>query len=131
MNIFYPDGKKLSEIEYMFSDPVSWIDYYPNGQKEYEELYHKSGEYILYRNFYYENGQMQSTLNLINKKDNIFEKIEYYPNGNLKEKGNMLFNKSLGDYQKTGKWYSYNEKGQVISEEYYYKNKIIDDEGED
>jgi len=128
MNIFYPDGNKLSEIEYLFTDPISWTDYYPNEQVEYIEKYNKSGKYIISRNFFYKNGQLQSSLNLINKKHDLFDKLEYYPNGTLKEKGQMLYNKSLDDYQKTGKWIYYKENGDILSEEQYYKNKIIDNE---
>lgn len=127
MNIFYPDGKKLSEIEYFFTDPISWTDYYPNGQIEYAEIYHNSGEYILSRYFYYENGQIQSSFLLLNKKENLFEMNEFYPDGKLKEKGTMIYNKSLGDYQKTGKWLYYKENGELSSKENYYKNKIVDE----
>ncbi|OPZ96919.1 MAG: MORN repeat variant [Bacteroidetes bacterium ADurb.Bin408] len=131
MVIYYPDGKKLSEIEYLLGEPVYWTDYYPDGQVEYTEKYNNSGEYILFRNFYYRNGQAQSTLTLINKKENIFEKIEYFPSGSVKEKGQMLYNRSLGDYQKTGVWITYNEKGEVVSQEHYYKNKLIEGENDE
>jgi len=127
MNIFYPDGKKLSEIEYVFSDPISWTDYYPSGQIEYTEAYHSSGDYILSRIFYYQNGQIQSSFKLLIKKKNLFEKIDYYPNGTIKEKGMMVYNKSIGDYQQTGKWSYYKENGELSYEENYYKNKIIDE----
>ena len=126
MTIFYPNGNKLSEIEYLFSEPIFWTDYYPNKQVEYTEKFDNKGEYILYRNFFYENGKPQSTLVLVNKRNDIFEKTEYYSNGNLKEKGQMLFNISLGDYQKTGLWIYYKENGEKLNEEQYYKNKIID-----
>lgn len=127
MNIFYPDGKKLSEIEYVFTDPISWTDFYPNGQIEYTEIYHSSGDYILSRIFYYQSGQIQSSFKLLNKKKNLFEKIDFYPNGTVKEKGMMIYNKSVGDYQQTGKWSYYKENGELSSEENYYKNKIIDE----
>ncbi len=126
MNIYYPNGNKLSEIEYLFTEPIFWTDYYPNKQIEYTEKFDDSGEYILYRKFFYKTGQPQSSLVLIDKRNDIFEKIEYYPDGKVKEKGQMLFNKSLGDYQKTGKWIYYKENGEPLPEEQYYKNKIID-----
>lgn len=126
MNKYYPDGKILSEIKYLFTDPVSWIDYYPNGNVEYVEKYNNSGTYILERLFYYESGQLQSELRLLNKRNNIFEKNEYYPDGILKLNGNMLYNVSLNDYQKNGIWKNYGPDGKIISEEHFYKNKLID-----
>jgi len=126
MLIYYPDGKKLSEIQYQYNDPIFWTDYYPNGQIEYTEKYSNSGEYVIYRFFYYLDGQIQSSFKQVNKKNNLFEKIDFYPDGKIKEQGMMIYNKSLGDYQKTGKWKTFDEKGNLILEEFYYKNKIID-----
>lgn len=131
MSIYYPDGQKLSEIEYFFTEPISWTDYYPDGKIEYAEEYHKSGQYVLLRDFYYESGQLQSSFRLFDKKKNLFEKIDYYPNGNIKEKGMMLYNRSLGDYQKTGIWYQYDENSKLLLQERYYKNKLVDDNAED
>ncbi|MDD3877705.1 MAG: hypothetical protein PHT69_13875 [Bacteroidales bacterium] len=127
MMIYYPTGQLLSEIEYDYSDPVSWKDFYPDGQLEYSELHHSSKEYILHRLFYYPDGKPQSSTELINRKKLLYNKVEYYENGQVKEKGLLSFNKSLGDYQRTGIWQFFDERGNLILEETYYKNRVIND----
>jgi len=130
LKVYYPDGTLLSDIEYDYNDPVSWTDYYPNGQIEYTEKYHKSKVYILYRKFFAPDGTPESITQLSNKRRLLYDRIEYYENGNIKEKGNLAFNTSMGDYQRTGKWQFFDKNGVLVLEETYYRNRVVNDEGD-
>ena len=57
------------------------------------------------------------TKKLINKSK------EYFDNGNIKEEGQMIFNESMGDYQKNGKWKYYQEDGTVKEEKTFTKGE--------
>jgi antitoxin component YwqK of YwqJK toxin-antitoxin module len=62
-------------------------------------------------------------LELSNPKKKIYIVKEYYENGNVKEEGEMIYNISLGDYQKNGKWKFYDEQGNLKEEKIFSKGE--------
>lgn len=119
MNIFYEDGKPRAEIEYNEESVLKEVDYYSNGNIEYTEEMSKGFDYLLYRKSFYEDGKPESVFELTDKKKRIYSKKEYYTNGNLKEEGAMIYNESSLDYIKEGSWKTYNEAGQLLTEDIY------------
>lgn len=124
MEIFYEDGKPRSVIQYFEGNPQNQYDYFKNGTTEYIEENDKDMEYLFKRNSYTENGMPISLFELIDKKSRRYLKKEFHDNGRLKEEGTMIFRKDLGDYQKDGNWTYYDEKGNVIKTEKYFKGEL-------
>ena len=126
MNVFYDDGKPRSNIMYITVNVKKEEDYFRNGQLGYIEEYDKKCVYYLQRKFYNHNGKPTSLLEITDEKRKIYTSKEYYENGNLKEEGQMIFNQTLGDYQKNGTWKYYDESGNLKEEKTFSKG----DEGQ-
>lgn len=116
MNVYYEDGKPRSIITYITSNTIKEEDYFRTGQLEYVEEYDKKCVYYLQRKFFNITGKPTSLLEIIDTKKKIYVSKEYYDNGNLKEEGQVVFNESMGDYQKNGPWKFYNENGSFKEE---------------
>ncbi|MFH1319246.1 MAG: hypothetical protein ABII90_01145 [Bacteroidota bacterium] len=116
---YYSDGTMKSKVLFHKGYPLKLEDYYPSGKLEYMEEFHKNLDYYIIRKSFYENGQLESSLELINPKNKIFFNQEYFKNRILKEEGKMVFISAIYDYQKIGKWLIYNETGKLIREESY------------
>jgi antitoxin component YwqK of YwqJK toxin-antitoxin module len=127
MVIYYEDGKTRSNILYSGSNILKEEDYYPSGQLEYMEEYDKKGEYYVVRKFFAPNGKPTSILELTDAKKKLYISREYYDNGNVKEEGQMVYNAGIGDYQKHGKWKSYDESGKVKEEKTFVRGEETSD----
>lgn len=123
--LFYTDGALKSEVKYVEGSPLVWVDYYKNGQMEYYEEYHKSFLYYIAKRSYFETGQAQSLMELINKKKLDYSQNDFYNNGNNKIVGSLRYDMSAYDYFKTGKWTYYNESGKATKEELYDGGLVI------
>lgn len=119
LTVYYSDGNLRSEIEYFKNEVLLWKDYYPNGNMEYWEEYDKSLEYYITYNFYYINGNPQSTMTLVDKKIMLYDAAEYFSNGNVKAKGPKKWAPGIGGYVKFGTWTIYDIEGKVIRTEYF------------
>jgi hypothetical protein len=130
MNTWWPNGKPHAMIEYVRKNGqvnvVKETDYFENGQQEFTEEYDKDGVYIV-RNFFFENGKPQSSLQLSDAKKGIYDSKEYFENGNVKEQGMLHYNKGLGDFQKEGQWQEYNADGKLIAERTYSKGEMTNE----
>jgi antitoxin component YwqK of YwqJK toxin-antitoxin module len=125
MIIFYPNGKKRSEVNYAGKSPRRWEDYYSNGNLEFLEEFEKNLEHHIVRIYGYENGNIDNTLELKNKKKYIYSLKYFYENGQPKEEGEVYFDKNTLDYSKLGKWILYDEQGKPVKEEEYVGNEKI------
>ncbi len=125
--VYYSDGSKRSEIEYFKKEVLMWKDYYPNGNLEFWEEYDKSLEFYVTYNFYYINGNPQSTMQLVDKKKKIYDAEEYFSNGNVKAKGKKKWAPGVGGYVKFGNWTIYDIEGNVIRTEYFQAGQQSDD----
>jgi len=124
MEIYYKNGVLKSKVTYFKGQALIWIDYYSNGNMEYYEENNKSFEFCIAIKYFFESGNPQSCLELTDKKKKIYDSKEYWENGILKEGGEMIFNKSLNDYQKIGTWVLYDNTGNKIGEEDYIKGQM-------
>lgn len=124
MEIYYKNGVLKSKVAYFKGQALIWIDYYSNGKMEYYEENDKSFEFCMAIKYYFESGNPQSCLELVDKKNKIYDSKEYWENGIFKEGGKMFFNKTLNDYQKNGTWILYDNTGKKIGEEDYIKGQM-------
>lgn len=124
LQIYYPDGKLRSEIEYLKGSPLKWQDFYPNGNPQYYEENTSKLTYVIQRKSFFENGTPEYTLVIVNEKKKIYERKDYFENGRIKEEGQMIYNLAVNDYQKDGQWKIYDESGKVLREENYVKGEI-------
>lgn len=127
MTIFYEDGTMKSDIVYIENEALSWIDYYPNGMVEFEEIYDKSFQYYEKKGNYYQNGKPENILELTDKKKLLYSQTSYYENGNLKEQGVVKYNKAMFDYERIGDWKLFNESGVAIKIQ-KYTNGVVHSE---
>lgn len=126
LQLFFPDGKLKSDINYYDGNPQMWTDYYPNGQIEYTEVNTKNMEYLIVRKSYAEDGKPQEIFEMIDPKKKIYSKKEYYENGNIKSEGTMIYNPAVTDYQKDGMWKEYDESGKVTQQKWIKGEEVKD-----
>ncbi|MCF8298679.1 MAG: hypothetical protein K9J13_14115 [Saprospiraceae bacterium] len=127
LELYYKTGQLKSKVEYFKGDALIWQDFYPNGQMEFYEEYDKSFEFYILQKFFYDNGQLTSILELVDKKSKKYISKEYFRNGQIKEEGIRYFSIAMADYLKEGIWKIYNEQGKLIAEEDYVKGRIINE----
>ncbi|MCB9359826.1 MAG: hypothetical protein H6587_10585 [Flavobacteriales bacterium] len=120
MTLFYDKEDAIkSDIVYIENEALKWVDYYANGNVEFEEEYHKSFQYYIKKANYYENGKPENVLELVDKKKLIYTQSYYYDNGNLKEQGSVKYNKAMFDYERIGVWKLFDKNGGVTKQQKY------------
>lgn len=124
LQVFYESGAKKSEVKYAYGNVKEWVDYYENGNVEYEERFDKNFEFVIFRDSYYENGNPQTTMKFENKKDHTYFKKEYHEDGTMAAEGLIHFFALIGDYRKIDEWKVYDPKGKHIKTEAYVNGKL-------
>ncbi|MDE0771025.1 MAG: hypothetical protein OSB25_02315 [Salibacteraceae bacterium] len=124
LQVFYKSGAKKSEVKYGYGNVKEWVDYYENGNVEYEEKFDKSYEFVIFRDSYYENGNAQTTMKFENKKDHTYFKKEYHEDGTMAAEGLIHFFALIADYRKIDEWKVYNKGGKHIKTEAYVNGKL-------
>lgn len=114
---YYSDGTMRSEIIYLKNKVLLWKDYYPNGNLEYWEEYDNNQTYYVTLNFYYINGNPQNTMQLVDKKNKLYDAKEYYLDGTLKAEGKKKWIPASGGYVKIGQWKYYDAQGNLVKTE--------------
>ncbi|HEU4718490.1 MAG TPA: hypothetical protein VFU15_11675, partial [Bacteroidia bacterium] len=127
MTLWYPDGKVRSDITYFNGQEEVTHEYYANGNPEFAEEYAKKLAYLMYRTFYYENGKIQSDMQLLDKKKQKYSYKEYYENGNLQDEGVMQYYPEVDNYLKEGTWKNYDENGKLVSIQEYVRGQMTDE----
>jgi antitoxin component YwqK of YwqJK toxin-antitoxin module len=123
LKVFYKDGKLRSEIFYYEQNAQRETDYYPDGTIEFVEENEKNMEYLYKRNFYFENGNPESLMEISDKKAKTYLKKEFFTNGKMKEEGGLLFIPETHDYVRHGNWKVYDESGVMLKSQNYYKGR--------
>jgi hypothetical protein len=126
MVVYYPNGSLKSEIKYYESYTIKQVDYHENGKISYEEESSKTGDYLIKRNSFKEDGKPSITFELTDKKKKLYFHKEFYENGLVKEEGPMLYFSDLGDFVKEGNWTSYNSSGQVAKKQNFHEGNVVD-----
>ena len=124
-SLFYPNGKLKSEVTYLSGSPIKWTDYYENGNMEYHEEQHKNLLYHIVKKSFYDNGQVETALEMVNKKKLLFNYNEFYKDGLLKVEGTIKYDMNRYDYHRTGTWNFFNFSGEKIKQDDYSNGKVI------
>lgn len=122
LDTYYPDGKVKSQIQFYDGTAQKEYYYFPNGNPEKVFESDKDRQLIYKSDMFYENGQMASALELLDKKTKKYSKKEFYLNGKVKEEGQLFLN-DTASYQKDGEWLYYDDKGNVLKKEKYRNGK--------
>ena len=126
MKEYYPDGKIKSEITYFESYTIKQTDYFENGKISYEEENNKTGEYLIKRNSFHEDGNPNILFELTDKKKKMYQHKEFYENGTIKEEGTMKYISEMGDFLKEGQWINYSSGGKEIRKQNFHDGNLID-----
>lgn len=124
VDIYYPNGKVQKQIMYYNGNAQNEYSYFSNGNPQSIVEKDKEVQYLFKKDHFYENGQLASEMQLIDKKNKKYSSKEYYENGKLKEEGIFTLNLEKKEYQKDGEWTYYDEKGQPVKKE-KYKNGVL------
>jgi len=125
LTVYTPTGENRSRVDYYKGNTRKWVDYYPCGLVEYMEVYSKNTNYLVQRRSYFSDGTPESVFELHNKRKKEYLKKEFYETHTLKEEGTMRFDKTMLDFTKNGLWRSYDEKGNLLTEETYASGKRV------
>ncbi|MCB9195992.1 MAG: hypothetical protein H6600_08655 [Flavobacteriales bacterium] len=125
VTIYYPNGNIKSQVTYSEGAAMVWTDYYSNGNIEYYEEYNKNMTYHIAKRSYYESGQAESLMELVDKKKLGYTQNDFYSGGQKKVAGTLKFDMDAYDYFRTGKWVYFNEGGQPIKDETYQDGKLL------
>lgn len=128
LTIYYDNGQLRSEITYWKGGELEWKEYGRDGKMEFYELYDKSLEFLEVRTYFHDNGNKQSHLELVDKKNKMYEQLIYYSNGVIKGKGKVLHNPFINAYRRTGEWIFFDENGNPEVKQEYVKGKVINEE---
>ena len=109
----YKDGSPKLVVTYEVNGDtktkLSAIQYYQNGQIEYQGSYNKEGKRVGHWVYYYEDGTLWSEAEYLNGERHGKSAV-YYENGKVRYTGNYKDGKTVG------KWLFYDEKGNIVKE---------------
>lgn len=108
---FFPNGKIRSEYEFKNGAVSNETHFHQSGSLVFVEKYHSRSKHLVHRSSYYENGLVEFSLQLLNKKTKSYVFKRYYENGYLQEEGELVYKPLLADFQKTGIWNEYDING--------------------
>jgi len=124
LTTFYSDGKLRTKELFAEDIPLKSEEYYPNGQLENIEEYHKRLRYFTVSQSYFESGKVESDLKLEDSKKLTFMKTWFYENGKIKEQGHLVFNSENQSYFKMDKWSEFSEDGKLLRETFFENGKM-------
>jgi antitoxin component YwqK of YwqJK toxin-antitoxin module len=119
IDIFFNNGNTRKKVNYYNGQPQKSYEYYDNGQPKYTEENEKEMTYLTIKKSWYPNGNVESSLNLIDIKNKKYTQKNYYTNGQVKEEGFIVFVQATREYLKEGIWYSYDSDGKNKRTERY------------
>lgn len=111
LDIYYENGFPKKKIAYYDGKPQKLYEYYENGLPKTALENEKEMKYVTLKKSWYSSGQMESYLELRDKKVMLFAQKKFYENGQLKEEGLLKLSKDGKDYLKDGEWTFYDESG--------------------
>jgi antitoxin component YwqK of YwqJK toxin-antitoxin module len=111
VNIFFENGSPRRLIYYYNGLPQRFYEFYENGLPKYTEENEKELNYLKLKKSWYGNGNLESSLELLDHAGKKYAKKNYYLNGQLREEGILLKLPGVNEYVKEGSWYSYDSSG--------------------
>lgn len=127
MVLYWSNGKVRSDITYYQGAEEVTHEYYENGNPEFLEEYGDKCSFLKFRQFYYENGSIQSDMQLLNKKKKTYTLKEYFENGRVETEGTMQYYEEIDNYMKEGKWNVYDETGKLTFIQEYVRGQMVEE----
>lgn len=119
LETYFPNGQLRMHVEFFKGEPIVWQEFYPNGKMEMQEAFLKDLETLENRSFYYSNGEVMQSLELVDKKKGLYISKSYFPDGQLLEEGELYIHAGEGDLRKTGYWKTFNPDGSLYAKVEY------------
>lgn len=111
LDLYYENGFPRRKIAYYDGKPQKLYEFYNNGLPKLALENEKELKYVTLKKTWYSSGQMESYLELKDKKNMLFAEKKFYQSGQLKEEGLLRLSKDGKDYIKEGEWIFYDESG--------------------
>lgn len=111
LDIYYENGFPKRKIAYYNGNPQKYYEYYSNGLPKYAVENEKEMRFVTSKKSWYINGQVESDLELKDKKEKLFLQKKYYQNGQIMEEGALKLSEDGKNYLKDGVWTFYDESG--------------------
>lgn len=111
VTIFFNDGQPRRQVQYYNGKAQKLYEFYESGLPKYAEENEKEMKYLTLKKSWYINGNLESSLELTDRKTKRYTQKSYYLNGQLKEEGTIELLTGTSDYVKDGNWYSYDSNG--------------------
>lgn len=127
MILYWSNGKIRSDIIYYQGAEEVTHEYFEDGSPDYAEEWAKKMEYMMYRTSWYENKNMESDMQLLDKKKSKYYLKEYHENGTLMDEGVMQYYEEIDNFMKEGDWKVYDENGKQISTQTYVRNQMTEE----
>lgn len=125
LELFYNNGENRYFIQYNKGAIIEYKEYYPNGQLANHEKYFKNGEILEFNYLYYPNGQQKLSMELVDKKNKIYQMKISWPDGKIKQEGKKYYNKAIMTYLKNGPWKVYQKNGSLLRIEEYNFGDLV------
>ncbi len=111
LSVFFENGLPRKRISYYNGLPQKLYEFYENGQPKLLEENDKEVKYITAKKSWYDNGRLQSNLELVDLRNKKYAQKNYYLNGQVSEEGPVILLSGTHDYVKDGTWYCYDRNG--------------------
>ena len=113
---YYENGQLEFEATYSikYFYPRTAIHYFENGNIALKSAY-SDEDLMLYQHEFYENGTKETSIELIDIKELIYEEIRYHSNGQIRERGK--FREVDGSWKVFGTWSYYDTFGVFVYSE--------------
>lgn len=111
VSIFFENGSPRRRIHYYNGLAQRSYEFYENGLPKYAEENEKELSYLKLKKSWYDNGNMESSMELMDLKSKKYSRKTYYLNGKVKEEGILVKVAGANEYEKFGKWFSYDSEG--------------------
>ena len=127
MVLYYEDGKVRSDITYYSGVEKITKEYYASGKPEFLEEYAKKVDYLMYRQFYYDNGNLQNDMQIADNKKKKYSVKEYFESGKVQTERLMQYYPEIDNYMKEGDWKLYDESGKLTSIQEYVRGQLVEE----
>lgn len=109
---YYENGKLETEATYSikYFYPRTAVHYYENGKAQLKSAY-TDEDVMIYQYEFFEDGTKDTSIDLVDADELIYEEIHYHRNGQIREKGK--FREVDGSWNYFGIWSYYDEFGKL------------------
>jgi antitoxin component YwqK of YwqJK toxin-antitoxin module len=124
IDVFFENGKQRKITNYYNGLPQKQYLFYANGLPKYTEENEKEMKYLTLKKSWYDNGQIEESMELTDVKNKKYSQKFFYENGQTKSEGQLVLSLDGKSYVKDGVWYFYDNTGKNKRTEKYNATKL-------